>query len=277
MRDYGKVHTKFWSSDDIRGLTDDGRLLALYVMTSPHSTIAGVFHLPDGYVCEDMQWTRERVDEGFDELLAKGFGNRCGTTKWVWITKHLDWNPPENPNQRKSAAKVARSVPDKCSWKAEFMRVCGPSLGIEPLAPLNPSPTVQKHLANQEQEQKQEQQQDQEHSAKAGGAAAKAKTPEELAKAELWRAAVSLFTGQGMPEPQSRQFFGKLAKDYPDGATVTDALRNCIAEQPADARAWLTSECQRLAGTRKPRRPTSHNGLADKDYHQGVTADGTLA
>jgi hypothetical protein len=71
-----------------------------------------------------------------------------------------------------------------------------------------------------------------------------------------------------MPEPQSRAFFGKLAKDYPDGTTVTDALRNCIAEQPGDARSWLMAECQRLAGTRKPqsRRPTSHNGLADKDY-----------
>jgi hypothetical protein len=80
-----------------------------------------------------------------------------------------------------------------------------------------------------------------------------------------------------MPEPQARQFFGKLAKDYPDPNTVTDALRNCIAEQPADARAWLTAECQRLTGKTKPRRATSHSGLADKDYHQGVTADGTLA
>jgi hypothetical protein len=157
MRDYGKVHTKFWSSDDIRGLTDDGRLLALYVMTSPHSTIAGVFHLPDGYVCEDMQWTRERVDEGFDELLAKGFGNRCGTTKWVWITKHLDWNPPENPNQRKAAAKVALSVPDSCTWRLDFIQVSGSSLGIEPPAKPNPSLTVVKPFPNQEQEQEQKQ------------------------------------------------------------------------------------------------------------------------
>lgn len=157
MRDYGKVHTRFWSSDTIRGLTDDGRLLAMYLMTSPHSTIAGVFRLPDGYVCEDMQWTPERVAQGFAELLAKGFGNRCETSKWVWVTKHLEWNPPENPNQRKSAAKVALSVPDECSWKQEFMRVCGPSLGIEPTQKPNPSLTVVKPFPNQEQEQEQKQ------------------------------------------------------------------------------------------------------------------------
>jgi hypothetical protein len=159
MRDYGKVHTRFWSSDTIRGLTDDGRLLAMYLMTSPHSTIAGVFRLPDGYVCEDMQWTPERVAQGFAELFAKGFGNRCETSKWVWVTKHLEWNPPENPNQRKSAAKVALSVPDECAWKQEFMRVCGPSLGIETPQKPNPSLTVVKPFPNQEQEQEQDKKQ----------------------------------------------------------------------------------------------------------------------
>jgi hypothetical protein len=159
MRDYGKVHTRFWSSDTIRGLTDDGRLLAMYLMTSPHSTIAGVFRLPDGYVCEDMQWTPERVAQGFEELFAKGFGNRCETSKWVWVTKHLEWNPPENPNQRKSAAKVALSVPDECAWKLDFMRVCGPSLGIETPQKPNPSLTVVKPFPNQEQEQEQDKKQ----------------------------------------------------------------------------------------------------------------------
>jgi hypothetical protein len=156
MRDYGKVHTRFWSSDTIRQLSDDGRLLALYLVTSPHSTIAGVFRLPDGYVCEDMKWTPERVAKAFAELLSNGFANRCETTKWVWVAKHLEWNPPENPNQRKSAAKVAVSVPPDCSWKREFMRVCGPLLALEPVEKANPSLTVVEPFANQEPEQEQE-------------------------------------------------------------------------------------------------------------------------
>jgi hypothetical protein len=157
MRDYGKVHTAVWASDTIRALSDDGKMLAMYLMTSPHSTIAGVFHLPDGYVCEDIRWSLERVIEGFKELFREGFANRCETTKWVWVNKHLDWNPPENPNQRKSAAKVAQSVPDKCCWKAEFMRVCGPSLGVAPAEKANPSSTVGEPLPNQDQKQDQKQ------------------------------------------------------------------------------------------------------------------------
>jgi len=157
MRDYGKVHTSFWSSQTIKGLSEDGRTLALYLLTSPHSTIAGVFRLPDGYVCEDIGWTSARVAKGFAELLANGYANRCETTKWVWICKHLEWNPPENPNQRKSAAKLALSVPAECAWKLDFMRVCGEALAIEYTPEANPLPTVPEPLLNQKQEQEQKQ------------------------------------------------------------------------------------------------------------------------
>lgn len=77
------------------------------------------------------------------------------------------------------------------------------------------------------------------------------KSSAEKAKAELWKAAVSLLEGQGMPEPQARSLFGKLAKDYPDGEIVLDAVRAAITEQPADARAYLKATCQRLSGERK--------------------------
>lgn len=157
MRDYGKVYSTFWSSQTTHSLSDDGKLLALYLMTCSHSTISGVFRLPDGYVSEDIGWDQTRVAKGFEELLANGFANRCGTTKWVWVVKHLEWNKPENPNQRKSAAKIAQSVPDQCSWKQAFMRDCAELLGIFAPEDSNPSETVKEPFLNQEQKQEQEQ------------------------------------------------------------------------------------------------------------------------
>lgn len=138
------MHCAFWSSQDIRGLSEDGRTLALYLLTSPHTTLTGTFRLPDGYVSEDLQWSTERVSEGFAELFAKGFANRCETTKWVWILKFLDWNAPENPNQWKAARKIVSQIPDQCSWKADFKRLFAKSCG-DPEEPLqNPSETVSK-------------------------------------------------------------------------------------------------------------------------------------
>lgn len=167
MRDYGKVHTSFWSSTGIRALSEDGRTLALYLLTCPHGTIAGVFRLPDGYASEDLQWSYQRVREGFSELFANGFVSRCETTNWTWIVKHLDWNPPANPNQRKAVAKVAERVPDECSWKPDFMRVCAERIGLAWEPKKNPSRTVPKPLANQQQEQKQEQEQKKEEAPRA--------------------------------------------------------------------------------------------------------------
>lgn len=157
MRDYGKVHSSFWSSDTIRSMSEDGRTLAIYLLTSPHSTIAGTFRLPDGYACEDLQWDTQRVIKGFGELFDKGFANRCETTKWVWVIKHLDWNPPENPNQRKAISKIARTIPDDCAWKLDFMRVCGEAPTSESAETSNHSQTLPEPFRNQEQEQEQEQ------------------------------------------------------------------------------------------------------------------------
>ena len=152
MRDYGKVHTSFWSSPTIRSMSEDARTLAIYLVTSPHSNMAGTFRLPDGYVCEDLNWTPERVSKAFAETLDKGFANRCETTKWVWICKHFTWNPPENPNQRKGAAKVAESIPEMCAWKLDFMRGCGEFLGIPKPEKANPFKTLSKPFPNQEPE-----------------------------------------------------------------------------------------------------------------------------
>lgn len=174
MRDYGKVHSSFWSSQTISALSEDGRMLALYLMTSPHTTITGTFRLPDGYAREDLGWSSQRVAEGFEELFRNGFANRCETTKWVWICKHLEWNPPENPNQRKSAVKVVASIPDECCWKGAFLRDSGPLIGIENA---NPCETVTKPFRNQKQEQEQEQKQER---GDASGKAARSPTGSRL-------------------------------------------------------------------------------------------------
>lgn len=157
MRDYGRVYSAFWTSADVQALSDDGRLLALYLLSGPHGTIAGVCRLPDGYICEDLKWTQQRVAKGFMELLREGFANRCETTKWVWICRFLAWNTPENPNQWKAARKIAATVPSNCSWNAAFRRVFAIATGDVPDDEQNPYITLPQPLPTQEQYQEQKQ------------------------------------------------------------------------------------------------------------------------
>ncbi len=114
MRDYGKVYTAFWTSEDSRGFSEDGRMLALYLMTCTHGNMIGCFRLPNAYAAEDLKWDADRVSKGFDELYRKGYAYRCSTSFWVVILRHLKWNKLENPNVGKAAAKLfdAISPPD---------------------------------------------------------------------------------------------------------------------------------------------------------------------
>lgn len=110
MRDYGKVYTKFWTSDDIRGMSEDGRTLALYLLTCTHSNMLGCFRLTNAYAADDLQWDSERVSKGFDELLSKGFAYRCERSFWLVIREYLKWNQFDNPNVGKAAIKVFESL-----------------------------------------------------------------------------------------------------------------------------------------------------------------------
>lgn len=160
MRDYGKVHTSFWISDGMRRVSDDARLLALYLLTGQHTNMIGCFRLPDGYVSEDLAWTPERVSKGFDELSANGFATRDSSSKWVLIRNFLAWNSVENPNQGIAALRLFDQVPDKSSVKPELARVMASAISHISISKLKGSERVLQPFLNQEQEQEQEQEED---------------------------------------------------------------------------------------------------------------------
>ena len=111
MRDYGRVYSAFWQSPEIRSLSEDARTLALYLLTTPHGNLIGCFRLPDAYAADDLQWSSERVREGFAKLAEVAFVMRDEATKWVFIAKYLKWNAFENPNVAKAAFKAFDQVP----------------------------------------------------------------------------------------------------------------------------------------------------------------------
>jgi hypothetical protein len=110
-RDYGRVHSNFWNSADIRSLDDDGRILALYLLTNPHSNAIGAYLLPDSYIADDLQWSLERVRQTLCQTVSKGFCKRFRDGRHIVICSHLKWNPIENPNVAKAALKQCEQIP----------------------------------------------------------------------------------------------------------------------------------------------------------------------
>lgn len=86
--------------------------------------------------------------------------------------------------------------------------------------------------------------------AKAAGNPGKVKSPEDIAKAELWRTAVAVLQEGGCTsESVCRSFMGKLVSDY-TFPIAQQAVLAAATNQPADARQYLVATCQRLTGER---------------------------
>lgn len=156
MREYGVIHTCFWSSNDISALSDDAKLLALYLISGPHTTMLGCFRLPFGYVQEDLGWSRERVSKGFHELFEKGFVTHDKHSQWVLIHHFIKWNRIENPNQGKQAVRLFEQIPHESCVKPILARILAEFGQHLPERFRNGLETLSQPFRNQEQEQEQD-------------------------------------------------------------------------------------------------------------------------
>lgn len=164
MREYGKIYTTFWTSPEMQGVSEQARLLAAYLLTGPHGNMLGCFRLPMAYIQADMRWVPADALSILTELITIDFVRYDKGTSWLFLPNYLTWNPIENPNQGKAAAKLVEAVPVKSSFYAELIEALKPFAQRFPQGLPEPSPQglakpSKKGLANQEQEQEQQQEQ----------------------------------------------------------------------------------------------------------------------
>ena len=85
---YGKVKDTFWTDKKIVALSDDAKLLALYLMTGPHRNILGCMRIPDGYLIADLGWHQTRLDDAISMLCGCHFICR-DDAGWTLILNQL--------------------------------------------------------------------------------------------------------------------------------------------------------------------------------------------
>jgi hypothetical protein len=88
-----------------------------------HRTAEGLFRLPKSYICEDLDWTPERLAQPFAELLAKGFIEYDERARWLLIVTALKYQRPENPNQVTSALRRITECPATSPLTSSFKRL----------------------------------------------------------------------------------------------------------------------------------------------------------
>lgn len=108
---YTRIKSIFWNDEKVKLWSDDAKLLALYLLTSPHNNILGCHVLPKLYISADLSWDTKRLDEAFNQLLNDGFIKYDDTNRLLLIVNYLKHNPIENGNQAKAALKQLAELP----------------------------------------------------------------------------------------------------------------------------------------------------------------------
>ncbi len=88
MRDYGKVSPLFWTGTTGRELKARGSeavIVAVYLMTSPHSNMLGLFYQPLLYMAHETGLGVEGASKGLQGCIEAGFCDYDADTEMVWV------------------------------------------------------------------------------------------------------------------------------------------------------------------------------------------------
>lgn len=87
MRDYGSVSPKFWTAGTGKSLRGNlpAQVVALYLMTSPHANMIGVFYCPIDYIAKETGLTIEGASKALASLIEADFCRFDEVTEEVFV------------------------------------------------------------------------------------------------------------------------------------------------------------------------------------------------
>lgn len=106
---YRTVDAAFWSDPKINSLPPNGKLLALYLVTNPHSHVGGIYYLPEPIVIHETGISKRELDTLWDTLSGAGFCRIDKKMSVVWVVKMFFYQGRGEKNER-SVASHLRSL-----------------------------------------------------------------------------------------------------------------------------------------------------------------------
>ncbi len=171
MRGYSKIAPQFWigpTGKRIRQLGPEAQVVAMYLLTSPHANMIGLYHLPVAYMAADTGLHIEGASKALRSLTEAGFCAYDDAAEVVWVFEMARFQVAEslaaNDKQCKGVWNEYREVPSNC-YLADFyerytaaFHLPEKRLGTAFEAPSQPpGEDPSEGLRSHEQEQEQEQ------------------------------------------------------------------------------------------------------------------------
>jgi hypothetical protein len=162
MRDYGKVAPQFWTGQTGKALKAQGMeavIVAMYLMTSPHANMIGLYYLPKIYIAHETGLGMEGACKGLARAIEAGFCTYDEASEHVFVHAMARFQIAETlkpDDKRCKGIENELAKAPKGMLCLAFRDMYGASFHLKKESPLE---APSKPLPSQEQEQEQEQEQ----------------------------------------------------------------------------------------------------------------------
>ncbi|HEX8894430.1 MAG TPA: conserved phage C-terminal domain-containing protein [Terriglobales bacterium] len=168
MREYGKVSPQFWIGETGKRLKKAGaeaQVVGLYLMTSPHANMLGLYYVPSIYIAHETGLGIEGASKGLQRCIEAGFCEYDEASEMVWVFEMAKYQIAAvlDPKDKRCAGvqNEYNSLPSNPYLSRFFAKYCE-AFNMTKRRDISaqegsPSEAPSKPLASQEQEQEQEQ------------------------------------------------------------------------------------------------------------------------
>jgi hypothetical protein len=175
VREYAKLGPTFWTGEtgkELRRRGSEGVIVALYLVSSPHSNMLGLYYQPVLYMAHETGLGIEGASKGLRDCIEVGFCRYDAITEMVFVPEMAAWQIADElkatdkrcPGIQKDYDALPEN-PFLAAWFERYARPFHLKRGRTPKPPKEvEKPEVQQAPSmphrSQEQEQEQEQEQD---------------------------------------------------------------------------------------------------------------------
>lgn len=207
-----QVNTFFWDDPYIEDLCPLGKLLFLYLITTPLTNIGGSFEISVKKMAEHTGIDRSTISDLLDRFEKDG---KCiYRDRWMLVVntiEHQHWRSHETI--KKGIIEIVSGSPD---WVKHRLGVA-----YEWLSHLNPNPNPNLNSSLIPEEV----------------AANAADAPDPVEK-RIWKDGLDLLTKSGLKESQARPLLGRWARDF-GKLELASAIAVAQAANPPDPKAYI--------------------------------------
>lgn len=115
MREYARISPRFWMGETgrlIRGKGPEPQLLALYLLTSPHSNMIGLYWCPVTYMAHETGMTMQGASKALQSLVDLGFCHYDAASEVVWVIEMARYQVGERLSEKDKQTKGVQNAYD---------------------------------------------------------------------------------------------------------------------------------------------------------------------